>query len=166
MVAAIAMAVGAALKIAGDYASNIDRAISESANAEYFRRQANFARISNINELRMSAAEHAYKRGQIIGSYAGQGLDVSSGSVLGILSEDAARTQDEQAALRMKGDLDVKLAMMRGEQSERNANKLSSDSYNLTQAGTTLITSYAASEGFGTWDRNPATGNYGNKYGG
>lgn len=160
------MAAGTTMQIAGQYASNIDRAMAEARNAEYFRAQADLAREANMNELRMSAAERAYRRGQIIGTYAGQGLDVSSGSALGVITEEIVRGYEELAALKKKGDLDVELARKRGLASQAQVDQLRDPMYNLTQAGTTLLTNYTQSEGFGSWNRNPATGNYGPKYGG
>lgn len=166
MLPLILMAVGTAMKIAGDYASNIDRARMETLNAEFFREQANQARMANLNELRMSAAEHSYRRGQLIGAFAGQGLDVSKGSALGIITEEVVRGQEELTALKTKGDLDVKLARLRGFSAQNTADTMGSTMYNATQAGTTLLTAYGQSEGFGSWERNPAAGATVPKYGG
>lgn len=162
------MAAGTVTQMGGQLAANIEQAIAEQQNAAFFRIQTQYARESAERAERLAGFDYAFKIGQQVGNFAASGVDAGSGSASMTVGGSIANYMSELAAIRRKGDIDVKLASMRGTQASNTADTLNSGSYNLLQAGTTLIKNYTRSEGYGSLndgrsgitDKYPGYGNY------
>ena len=142
------MSVGTGVQIAGQWLSNWEMAQQERQNAQFYREQADLARLSAMRQEQLAEFDYTYKVGQQIGDYAGSGVDIS-GSAAVTVGGTIKNLIDEVWAIKKKGDMDVKLASMRGDAASKRAGTLASPLYNLLQAGTTLTKAYAGSEGFG-----------------
>lgn len=142
------MAVGTGVQIAGQWLSNWEMAQQERQNAQFYRDQAELARLSSMREEQLAEFDYTYKVGQQVSDYAAAGVDIS-GSAATTIGGSIKNMIDEIWAIKKKGDMDVKLASMRGEAAGKRASTLASPVYNLLQAGTTLTRAYAGSEGFG-----------------
>ena len=158
----VLMAAGTLMQIAGQYSANMAQALEEEKNAAFYREQAKYARQSALRAEDLAGFEYTYKIGQQVGDYAASGVDAGSGSAAVTVGGSIAQFLGEISAIRKKGDLDVKLATMRGVSSDRTANILKSDRYNIMQAGTTLLSGFTKSEGYGILnsDREGLTDKY------
>ncbi len=142
------MAVGTGLQIAGQWSANLAQAKQEAQNAQFYKEQAEFARLSEQRAQAIAEFDYTYKIGQQVGNYAASGVDMS-GSASITMGGTIANYINEAFAIKKKGELDFKLAMSRSKLSSENARTLSSVGYNLMQSGGSLIKAYGASEGFG-----------------
>ncbi len=142
------MLIGTATQMIGQWTSNADQAVKERQNEKFYGEQAAYARLSAIRAEALAGFSYSAKVGQQIGAYASGGVD-SSGSAALTLAGTLHNALDEIWAIKQKGDMDVKLARMRGIQSGQNADTLSSTGYNAMQAGSTALGAYTKSEGFG-----------------
>lgn len=149
----VLMAAGTTIQVLGQFGANLSQSIAERANAAFFRAQTQYAQESALRAERLAGFEYAYKIGQQVGDYAASGVD-SSGSAAITIGGSLSNEIGEIAAIRRKGELDVRLARMRGTQSENNADLLGSTGFNVLQAGTSLLSNYTRSEGFGSWNEN------------
>jgi len=147
------MAAGTVMQMLSQYGANLQQAEAEKANAEYFRMQADFAQDAQLRSERLAAFEYSQRIGEQIGAYAASGVDMSGSATLTVAGTLANYTE-ELLAIRKKGMMEMRLANARGKMSEDTAKLLASPTYNLTQAATTGLSAYAASEGFGSWNNN------------
>ena len=144
----VLMGAGTALQIAGQWMSNWEMAQQERRNAAFYQEQAQYARLSAMRAEQIAEFDYTHKVGQQISDYAGSGVDIS-GSAATTIGGTLKNAIDEVWATKKKGDMDVKLATMRGSFAQDRADTLASPGYNALQAGTTLLRAYAGSEGFG-----------------
>ena len=146
----ILMAAGTAMQMFSQYAANIDQSISEYENAKFFKEQGDAAKSQEMRDLDIADREYEYRKGATIGAEADAGVDVGSGSAVNDIAAVAAAKIRELSAIKLQGELNVKLARMRSTRSQGIANTLSSPSYNVAQGATTLLNNYTKSDGFGT----------------
>lgn len=158
MLPLILMAAGTAMQIAGNYASNMDRASAEMQNAQWYDDQAQLYMEATLRQQTLASKRYAGRLGAQYGGYAKGGVDVGSGSAEQVVAGTLADKMQELAAIERQGALDLKLARMRGFQSAQTAATLGSSSFNLVQGATTLLSNYGATEGFGTWEKTPTGG--------
>ena len=144
----ILMGVGTVMQIAGGINKNLEEAAQEFENAKWLEEQANFARQSMFREIRRTEQEYSNKAGQQIGAYAASGVDLSGSAALTV-GGTIASAYEELAAVRRKGEMDIKLASSRARLATRNAEGLSSPSTNIMQGAGTLINNYTNTNGFG-----------------
>ena len=104
--------------------------------------------------------EYTYSIEAKISSMAKAGVDVGQGSALGDIASSIAAQAEEIIAIKRKGELDFKLASMRGLAAQNEAETLRSTSFNLLQAAAAITGNLAASSD--TWGRafysQPASG--------
>jgi len=142
------MAAGTALSIIGQLSSNAAQAEAEAQNAKFYEQQAAYARLSQLRAEQISEVDYGTKIGQQIGAYASGGVDISGSAALTV-GGTLKQAIDDVWAIKQKGDMETKLARMRGAQSAERASMLSSAGYNIMQAATTGVTAYSKSEGLG-----------------
>jgi hypothetical protein len=126
----------------------MDQARQEKINAKFYAEQAEFARVSALRAEKLAEFSYTAKLSQQASGYAAGGVD-SSGSAAVTMGGTIANMLDEIFAIKKKGDLDVKLARMRGVAANQKADTLGSFGYNAMQAGGAVLGAYAKSEGFG-----------------
>lgn len=144
----ILMAAGTAMSMIGQWTSNWEQAAAERRNAEFYRKQAEYARLAAMRAEQLAEFDYSGKIGQQTGAYAASGVDLS-GSAAVTVGGSIKNMIDEIWAIKKKGDMDVQLAQMRGTNSQQRADMLSSTGYNVMQGAGTLLNAYTASEGFG-----------------
>ena len=144
----VLMMAGTAMQMIGQYSGNMAQAAQEKQNAKFYAEQAHYAQISALRAETLAEFSYTNKLGQQLGAYASGGVD-SSGSASITMGGTIANMLDEVFSIRRKGEMDVKLARMRGIVSQDRADTMGSVGYNVMQAGTTAISNYASSEGFG-----------------
>lgn len=133
------MATGAALQIWGQYSANQAQAEQERQNAAFYDEQAKFAQESALRQSALASQEYEFRKGAQFSAYAKGGVDIS-GSAAVVLADTLANKVNELNAIKRKGEMEVKLARMRGAQSSDQADMLSSPGYNLLQTSGTLLT--------------------------
>lgn len=146
------MAVGTGVQILGGWYSNMQQAQAERENQAYYLEQEKYAMESARRAERLAGFEYAYKIGNQVGAYAASGIDTGSGSAAITIGGSIANEISEVAAIRRKGEMDMRLARLRANQSGRTADTVGSAGYNLMQGLTTGLGNYAKSEGFGSWN--------------
>lgn len=146
MPAPLILAAGTTLQLIGQWGANIQQAIAEKANAQFYREQEQFARLASERAEQVAAFDYSYKIGEQVSAYAGSGVDMS-GSAEVTVGGTISNAIREIVALREKGRLDVRLASMRAQQAQTTADTLSSPGYNLMQGAGTLLRSYGAYKG-------------------
>ena len=143
------MAGGTALQIAGQYRANLAKARAAKANAAWYDEQAEFAAESMRRSLRLTEARYAQAFGAQSSAYAASGVDVGSGSALNVLAGTLTDMYAELDAVRKQGELNIKLARLRGRLEATEARNLSSFGTNFMQGMGTFMTNYTATQGFG-----------------
>lgn len=148
MTGAELMVAGTILKGLAQYGANIQQSIQEAANASFYKEQELLNIASIERAVRSAERESGYKVGTMKTTYGASGLDVGAGSALTNIATALADGIADVAYTRRKGELDVKLARMRGAQAAATASTLSSAGYNAVQFGTTVLSNATAAEGF------------------
>ncbi len=131
------MAIGTGLQIFGTLRANMAQAEAEIRNARYYEEQANFVKDAMFREGQIASARYEARKGAQVSAAARGGADIS-GSVAGIIAETVAQKALELKAIKQKGELDWKLASMRGEMSRDTAAQLRDPMNNLLQSATIL----------------------------
>lgn len=134
------MAAGTAMQIVGNLMANYSQAQAEIRNAKFFREQAEFAREAAFRQEDIARANYSRMSGAQLSAYAKGNVDIS-GSAASVLAETYSRKLEEVMAIRRKGELEYKLAYMRGKEAEKKAETLQDPFYNLMQAGGTFARS-------------------------
>lgn len=137
------MEVGTGLQVAGGLFGNLAQAEAERKTARFFQEQSEFARASMFRELQIADRQYAYRLGAQASAIAKGGADVGSGSAVNIQASTLAAKVEELLAIRKKGELDIKLARLRGDNAAQTADTLSSVSYNVAKASGTVLTNLA-----------------------
>lgn len=149
----IIMGAQMGLQMYGQQQANRQQAEAEARNAEYYKKQAQFAEQSTQREMRLQERQQARLRGEQIVGFTEGNVDVGSGTALDFLVEQESYSIQERAAIRSEGDMRVELALLRGESAQTTSNTLNSSQYNNTQAAGTILSgasnvmSYGASSG-------------------
>ncbi len=138
----VLMAAGTALQVAGQYQANMAQAKAELQNADYYRAQADFVRQAQFRQADITAREYTARKGLQVSAYAKGNVDLS-GSAATVVAATLAEQVEELTAIKQKGELDYKLAIMRSRQSTQQAETLSSFEYNFFQSGGTLLSGLA-----------------------
>ena len=146
----ILMAAGTGLQMFSQWMANIDQAKAEYENAKFYKEQGDVARSQMYRDMDIADREYEYRKGATIGAEASGGVDVGSGSAINNIAAVAAAKVKELSAIKLQGELNMKLARLRGARSQSTADTLSNPTYNAVQAATTLLGNYTKSEGFGT----------------
>ena len=138
--------IAAGVQVAGQIASNWSQAQAEKRNADFYREQAAYARLAQQRAEALAEVEFTAGIGQQISSYAASGVDMS-GSAAITVGASVKALADEIWAIRKKGDIEVKLASMRGDSAEQRAETLNSIGYNAIQGAGTLLSAYGKKSG-------------------
>ncbi len=141
-VPAALMAAGTAIQVYGQYQVNMMQAQAEIANAQFYAVQAEYARAAQFRQAAIAGDEYAARKGAQVSGYAKGNVDIS-GSAASVVASTLAQGVEEQVAIRQKGELDYKLAILRSRQSIQQAETLGSLQYNLLQGGGTVLRSAA-----------------------
>ena len=136
-VPAVLMMAGTALQIFGTLKANYAQAEAEIRNARFYEEQASFVKDSMFREGQIASARYEARKGAQISAAAYGGAEIS-GSVAGIIAETVAQKALELKAIKQKGELDFKLASMRGRMSADTAAQLRDPLNNILQAATIL----------------------------
>lgn len=136
------MAVGTGINIFSQWAANMSQAQAEAQNARFYREQADYAIFSMKREMDLASREYEFQYGKVTSAYAGAGVDVGSGSAADNIARVAANQIQELAAIKKKGEMSYRLASSRARRSSQLADTLQNPMFNLTQAGTTLLTNF------------------------
>lgn len=145
------MMASTAMSIVQGWAANLAEADAQRKNAEYYREQANYAAISAVRAKAIAEIDYTTKVGAQISAYASGGVDIS-GSAAATVGGTIKNAIDEMRVIKLKGDLDVKLANLRGIQSQASADMLGSAGYNIMQGAGKGLKYAAASKGFGAYN--------------
>lgn len=146
----ILMAAGTGIQMFSQWMANIDQAKAEYENAKFYKEQGDAARSQMYRDMDIADREYEYRKGATIGAEASGGVDVGSGSAINNIAAVAAAKVKELSAIKLQGELNMKLARIRGAKSQSTADTLSNPTYNAIQASTTLLGNYTKSKGFGT----------------
>ena len=150
------MIAGTAVQILGQIGQNYEQSLQERINAKFYNDQADYAAMSAVRAQSIANFDHTQKISHQASAYAGAGVEISGSAALTIGGQ-VSQAMDEIWALRKKGELDVKLARMRGSMAEDRARTLGSFDYNLMQAATIGLSNAANSKGFGLLGGSNAT---------
>ncbi len=128
----------AAISAYGAIKSNSDRADAERQNADYFAEQAQYAQASGDRELFVFNNRADQVRARAIGSYAKSGVDLS-GSPLAFLENQSIQRTQETNAMRAETARRVRLAELKGLQSEGMADNYSSTGNQFLSAAPSIL---------------------------
>lgn len=132
-----AMAVGTIIKSFGQIKANNDQAAAERANAAYYREQADFAKKAGDRKRTIFDRESTVIYGDQVSGFAKAGVDTANSSFF--LAQQMLYRQTESFAIKQEADANVRLAMLRAEQSESTANALSDPLNNALMIGGNVL---------------------------
>lgn len=136
-IALAAMAVGTIIKSYGQIKANMSQAEAERQNAGFYREQAAFAQKSGDRKREIYDRESQVLYGDQVSAFAKAG--VSTGSSSFFLAQQMLLRQNESFAIKEEADFNVRLAMLRADQSDSTARALSDPLTNgLLAAGNIL----------------------------
>lgn len=135
-------AVGTVFNIAGQLQGNSAQASQERQNAEFYRKQAEYAKFAAEREEKLARFGYAVKIGTQASKAVQGNVDVSSQSLQEITSGTYSQMVDELFAIKKKGELETSLASMRGMASMSRADALTSSSTSLLTVGAGLAQGY------------------------
>jgi hypothetical protein len=124
---------GLVMRGIGQFKANMDQANAEDANASFYREQAEFARIAGERSADIFNRETKQLMGEIGSAYAKAGVDTTA--VSGALAVSLLYRQQEEIAIKREADLNVRLAMLRANNSAKNASNLRDPLTNILQLG-------------------------------
>lgn len=127
--------IGTALQAIGQIQSNSAEARQERQNAEYYRRQAEYARFAADREAKLATFSYAQKISTQASKYTSAGVSTASGSALTTMGGTYGQLVDELITIKKKGDLEYDLAFMRGQASESRASALTDPMTTLFSIG-------------------------------
>lgn len=113
---------GLLLRAVGNYQANLAQADAEEANARFYREQADFARTAGDRAQLVFDRESVVLYGEQASAFAKAGVS-TSGSALFMAKEMLFR-QQESYAIKQESDFNVKLAMLRADESQKQAERL------------------------------------------
>lgn len=130
------MGTGTAISAWSGYESSKAQAEAEAANADYYRTQADYSRVSTDRELDIYKNEVDDLLGRQQNAYSKAGVSLS-GSPLLLMGQTRERADQEIAAIKEKGRQNVELTLMRAYASDRTSQEIS-DAAPWQAAGTVL----------------------------
>lgn len=133
------LAAGTATQVLGQYYANMKQAAAEKESAKFLERQAQVAELMQYRNIEAVRRKYASAVGNQQTAYAKGNLDIGSGSASDIVTMTLADSLLEMDAVKKDTDLQINLARMRGVNTMDKAETLNSNSYNLLQAGTTIL---------------------------
>lgn len=133
----VLMAAGTALQIFGNLQANYNQALAEEKNAQFYKEQADFVLDSTFRESEIAKGAYEARKGQQISAIYRGGADLS-GSAAAIVANTIAEKADELAAIKRKGELDYKLAILRSRNAASSAKELRDPVNNILQSATIL----------------------------
>lgn len=135
------MAVGTAVQMFGQFGANFAQAQQERINQKYYQDQANFVIQSHQRASQLAEYDYTQRVGAQLSAYGSSGVDIS-GSAAITIGGTYSQLMDELWALEKKKDLEWQLASMRGNVAGDKASLLTSNGYNVVQAGTIGLKGY------------------------
>lgn len=136
------IAMGLAMKAYGQFTANNDQADAEDQNAAFYREQADFARKAGDRQRMIFDRESVILLGNQTAGFAKSG--VSTTSAADFLAREMLYRQEESQAIKEEADFNVRLAMLRADQSERTADSLRDPFNNLMSIGGGFLSSGAS----------------------
>lgn len=121
------------MKSYGEYQANQDQADAEERNAAFYREQAAFAKKAAERQRTIFDRESVILHGQQVGAFAKAGVDTQHSSRF--LAQQVMFRQQESQAIKDEGDMNVRLANLRGEQADETARQLRDPTTNLLNMG-------------------------------
>jgi peptidyl-tRNA hydrolase len=121
-IGAVLMGAGLALDAYGNAKANKAQAAAEERNAQFLRRQAHFNQQSGERQLLLFDRESAILHGDQLSAFAKAGIDTASSARF--MALEMGFRQEERIAIKDEFRLDVDLARLRAEDSQRAANSL------------------------------------------
>lgn len=149
-VPAALLAAGVFLNAAATYTSNRAQAESELQNADFYDKQAIFARQAMSREAFLSRKKFIGAVGVQKSAFAKAGVSLTEGSSVGVIANTLAEQMLELDAIMQKGELEYKLASGRADQARNKAQLMSTTGYNLmsiTGPALTSIGQFSGSKG-------------------
>lgn len=143
---AVLIAAGAFLNAAATYTGNKSQAEAELQNADFYDKQAIFARQAMSREAMLSRKKFAGAIGAQKGAFAKSGVSITEGSSVGVIANTMAEQMMELDAIIQKGELDFKLASGRAKLARDKSELLKSPEYNIMTAGGSLLTAFGAAK--------------------
>jgi len=145
-VGAALMVVGAGVQIYGQQQANRAEAQAQRANAAAYMRQKHAADVAAQRESNIFLDESTQYMGNTISEIARSGITLD-GSALMALAGDKARMDSEYKAIRFQAAERSSMFDFQAGQANKNADRLSSSSYNNTQTLGTLLNTGASMYG-------------------
>lgn len=131
--AAVAMGVGAGMQLYGQYQANKAEAKAEEQNALFYQEQAKIALEAAKREQLIFEDESEQFLGTQINAFVKGGVDLS-GSALMKIAATQQQIAAESETILATGKRNERLSLLKADQANKNAKRLSSTSYNLLQA--------------------------------
>lgn len=124
---------GLALRSLGMLRANAAQSEAEKANAMFYREQAEFARFSGERQQAIFDRESEVLFGEQESAFAKAGVDMASSSTF--MAHQLLNRQTESWAIKMETDMNVRLATLRADQSEKEAAALNNPLTNALNIG-------------------------------
>lgn len=121
---AIALGVGTMMKYYGQTKADQAEARSHEMNASYYREQSDYARKTGEREQMVFDRESIVLHGDQVSAFAKSGVDVTAGA--GFIAQQMFYRQQESEAIKAEADFNVRLAMLKADQSQASADYLNS----------------------------------------
>lgn len=121
---AIALGVGTMMKYYGQTKADQAEAASSEKNASYYREQADYARKTGERDQMIFDRESVVLHGDQVSAFAKNGVDVTAGA--GFIAQQMFYRQNESEAIKAEADFNVRLAMLKADQAQGNADYLNS----------------------------------------
>lgn len=142
------MIAGTSMQMYGQFTEAGAMADAERKNAQWLLEQEKYAREAMERSIQLANFEYTNKLGTQASGYARGGVAIS-GSAAMTMGGTIKQALSEVFALRRKGEMDMRLARIKANESSSRAEMLSSPQYMLMQGGSTFLNNYRTSEGFG-----------------
>lgn len=147
MAAPMVLVAGTALQMIGQFQANMAQAAAERENAAFYEAQRTLAVTAYGANLQREQLQYQFQKGRVISAAAAGGADVGAGSALLAQAAQTARHISAVGQIKEQSMLDIQLAGARARRARATSEMLASPGFNLMQAGTTALTSYAAYRG-------------------
>lgn len=132
------LGAGLVMKSYGQVKANLDQAKAEQANAAWYREQAFFAQETGRRAQEIFDRETDILAGDQLSGFAKSG-DIDNATLF--MSGEALTRQKESNAIKLEADMNVRLAMMRADQSDKTAKALKNPLTNAMMVGGNIGTS-------------------------
>lgn len=133
---------GLLLKGIGTAQANMAQAEAERDNASFYREQAKFAKEAGERQQMIFDRESEVLYGEQLSAFAKAGVDTSGSSLF--MAKTMLYRQQESFAIKQEADMNVRLAMLRADHSDRTADGLSDPLNNALQFAGPALTGLAS----------------------